>query len=74
VTFKNKGLSKLSAISSQLKSAGVKILIDKPVVRPTGRAIYFFIRKETTSSSSGLNGFIVLVARARPTTNHEHES
>lgn len=26
----------------ELKQAGVKVLIEKPVVRPTGRAIYFF--------------------------------
>jgi len=28
--------------NDELKKAGVKVLIDKPVVRPTGKAIYFF--------------------------------
>jgi len=28
--------------ADELKKAGVKVLIDKPVVRPTGKAIYFF--------------------------------
>jgi glyoxylase I family protein len=28
--------------ADELKKAGVKVLIDQPVVRPTGRAIYFF--------------------------------
>lgn len=28
--------------TDELKKAGVKVLIDKPVVRPTGKAIYFF--------------------------------
>jgi predicted enzyme related to lactoylglutathione lyase len=26
----------------ELKKAGVKVLIDKPVARPTGRGLYFF--------------------------------
>jgi predicted enzyme related to lactoylglutathione lyase len=28
--------------ADELKKAGVKVLIDKPVVRPTGKAIYFY--------------------------------
>jgi predicted enzyme related to lactoylglutathione lyase len=28
--------------NDELKKAGVKVLIDEPVVRPTGKAIYFF--------------------------------
>jgi predicted enzyme related to lactoylglutathione lyase len=28
--------------ADELKKAGVKVLIDEPVVRPTGKAIYFF--------------------------------
>jgi len=28
--------------TDELKKAGVKVLIDQPVVRPTGKAIYFF--------------------------------
>lgn len=28
--------------ADELKKAGAKVLIDKPVVRPTGKAIYFF--------------------------------
>jgi hypothetical protein len=28
--------------TDELSKAGVKVLIDKPVVRPTGKAIYFF--------------------------------
>ncbi|HUK42052.1 MAG TPA: VOC family protein [Candidatus Acidoferrales bacterium] len=28
--------------AEELRKAGVKVLIDKPVLRPTGKAIYFF--------------------------------
>jgi len=28
--------------TDELRKAGVKVVIDKPVVRPTGKAIYFF--------------------------------
>jgi glyoxylase I family protein len=28
--------------SEELKKAGIKVLIDEPVLRPTGKAIYFF--------------------------------
>jgi hypothetical protein len=28
--------------TDELKKAGVKVIIDKPIVRPTGKGLYFF--------------------------------
>jgi hypothetical protein len=44
----------------ELKKAGGKVLIDKPVERPTGRGLYFFDteRNYNSASVSGVrNGF-----------------
>ena len=39
--------------NDELKKAGVKVLIDKPVVRPTGKAIYFYRYRDRITFSSG---------------------
>jgi catechol 2,3-dioxygenase-like lactoylglutathione lyase family enzyme len=36
------GAEDFDKAADELKKAGVKVLIDQPVVRPTGKAIYFF--------------------------------